>query len=106
MRPDRFTNRIRGRLWQLIFTTLQGDADGWCDPDRAVPRSEFVRPQEARTRLPRVIVHDQLEPQQELEITIHEMLHSGLWDIGEEAVAELAEDIARGLWKRGWRPCR
>lgn len=41
--------------------------------------------------------------QRELEIWIHEMLHACCWYLGEEFVGQFARDVARVLWKRGWR---
>jgi hypothetical protein len=38
-----------------------------------------------------------------LEVIIHELLHAALWDIDEEAISEAARDIARILWKLGFR---
>lgn len=43
-----------------------------------------------------------LEGEERLEVLIHEMLHAGLWDLAEEAVAELAKDLARELTRLGY----
>jgi hypothetical protein len=34
---------------------------------------------------------------------IHELLHAAHWDLDELAVEETAEDLARVLWKLGYR---
>jgi hypothetical protein len=39
----------------------------------------------------------------ELDTIIHESLHACCWDLDEEAVHESARDIARILWRLGWR---
>jgi hypothetical protein len=39
----------------------------------------------------------------ELEIAIHESLHVCAWDLDEECVSETARDIAKLLWRLGWR---
>lgn len=39
----------------------------------------------------------------DLDTIIHESLHACLWDLGEESVQESAEDIARIIWRLGWR---
>jgi len=38
-----------------------------------------------------------------LEVLIHEALHAANWDLDEAAVQETAEDIAKILWKLGYR---
>lgn len=44
-----------------------------------------------------------LEPQEELDVTIHELLHAAYEDLGEDAIDQAATDIARLLWKLGYR---
>ena len=39
----------------------------------------------------------------DLSTVIHEGVHACLWDLDEEAVTESANDIARLLWRLGWR---
>lgn len=39
----------------------------------------------------------------ELTTVIHEGLHACLWDLDETAVEESASDIARLLWRLGYR---
>ena len=39
----------------------------------------------------------------DLDTIIHESLHACIWDLDEEAVHESAKDIARILWRLGWR---
>jgi len=38
-----------------------------------------------------------------LDVLIHEMLHGCFWDISEEAIQFPATDIARVLWRMGYR---
>ena len=38
-----------------------------------------------------------------LEMFLHEPLHACLWDLDEEAVEETARDMARFLWRMGYR---
>lgn len=38
-----------------------------------------------------------------LDTIIHEALHVGCWDLDEEVVEEVATDIARLLWRLGYR---
>jgi len=39
----------------------------------------------------------------DLEICIHESLHALFWDLDEEVVEESGHDLARLLWRMGWR---
>lgn len=39
----------------------------------------------------------------QLEIYIHEALHAEYWDLDEEAIADAAYDLAKFLWKLGYR---
>jgi len=38
-----------------------------------------------------------------LETILHEALHACSFDTGEQVVTETARDIARLLWRMGWR---
>jgi hypothetical protein len=80
---------IRGRKWNLKRVRVANGTDGDCDqPD--VPKRE-------------IRVSPSLRGERELEVMIHEMLHASYWDLSEEAVDTAAEDIARALWKLGYR---
>jgi hypothetical protein len=39
----------------------------------------------------------------DLDTLIHEAMHACLWDLSEDAVDSSATDIARFLWRCGWR---
>ena len=43
------------------------------------------------------------EALKDLDTIIHESLHACLWDLDEEAISESAADVARLLWRLGWR---
>lgn len=43
-------------------------------------------------------------PLDRLETEIHEGLHACGWNLAEDWVRPTARDIARFLWRRGWRP--
>lgn len=83
--------KLRGKLWTFLRTNigLSPEAKGDCDAP-SVPNKK-------------IRVRASLRGQKELEITIHEMLHACLWDLDEEAVYDSAEDIARALWRLGYR---
>lgn len=38
-----------------------------------------------------------------LEVAIHEALHACMWDLNEEPIFDSARDIAKFLWKLGFR---
>ena len=44
-----------------------------------------------------------LDELEELEIWLHECGHAGDWRASEEHVSEWARDVARLLWRLGWR---
>jgi hypothetical protein len=49
----------------------------------------------------RIRIRKGLIGQRRAEILLHEMLHAAGWHIGEEAVEELARDMARALHRTG-----
>ena len=44
-----------------------------------------------------------LDGEEQLEVLIHELLHAGCWHLDEESVETVACDIARILWRLGYR---
>lgn len=48
-------------------------------------------------------IDDSLQDEKELEIILHECLHAVDWSKDESWVATTAEDVARALWKLGYR---
>lgn len=44
-----------------------------------------------------------LSEEQLLDTTIHEGLHACLWVLDEETVAQTATDLAKFLYRMGWR---
>lgn len=56
-----------------------------------------------KTKRKRIIVASDLTERDELETVIHEMLHAADWSKDEEWVTEAGADIARALWRLGWR---
>lgn len=78
-----------GKRWKLRFTTLHinhGECDSPCLPGKEI-------------RIDR-----RLKGQHKLDILIHEMLHATDWRADEEHIAQSASDIARALWRLGYRP--
>jgi hypothetical protein len=81
---------IRNRRYKLRFTDeLPRSVDGECDPPN-VPNKE-------------IRIKSKLRDERLLAVLLHEMLHGGLWDIEEVAVDNLSSDMARILWRLGYR---
>jgi len=77
-------HKFRGKLYKIVEIPI-----GECDaPDQDKPEIRIVMGIGGKKRL---------------EIMIHESIHSCLWDLAESTVEEVAGDIARLLWKDGWR---
>lgn len=82
--------KICGKIWQLRFVPTLGDGKaGDCDPPEA--KSKTIR------------VLSRLRGERQLDILIHEMLHAADWHRSEEWVEETASDIARSLYRLGYR---
>jgi len=81
--------RVRGRSWNLQFVRVPNDADGICDA--------YDTPGK------RIRISPSLKGERKLEVIVHEVLHASHWDMAEEAVEETARDVARVLWRLGWR---
>lgn len=78
---------LRGKRWE--FTRPRMADWGQCEPvDRLAKR---------------IRVHRDLTGIDELDTILHELLHAVLWDLSEETVEECGTDIARVLWKLGYR---
>lgn len=80
---------VRGKRYELIRRKLNDGKIGWCDAPEASGK--------------KIIVDSRLEYEQELEIFCHEILHAAFWDMDEEAIEETARDMARALWRIGYR---
>ena len=81
--------KVGGKYWKLIFKKLRGDYLGKCDsPD---------------TTDKKIRISKELEGVEELDVTIHELLHAADWYKDEEWVAQTATELSCILWKLGWR---
>ena len=84
--------KVGNKYWNLVFTELDEETGGECDsPD---------------TNGKEIRIATDLKKQDELEVIIHELLHAADWSKDEEWVEVIADDIARVLWKLGWRDSR
>ena len=81
--------KVGGKYWNLVFTELDEETGGECDsPD---------------TNGKEIRIATDIKNQDELEVIIHELLHAADWSKDEEWVEVIADDIARTLWKLGWK---
>lgn len=79
---------VQGKRWNLRFPRLQ-TARGDCDsPDK--PNKQ-------------IRIDARLSGEERLEVIIHELLHAGGWHRSECYVEQEAKDIARILWRLGYR---
>ena len=88
------TITLRSQRFQLLRVKrpLMVDGvqcDGKCDPPDRKRRT--------------IQVVERLDPERELDVFIHEMLHACFWDLDENSVSEAATDIARVLRSIGYR---
>jgi hypothetical protein len=77
------THTFCGKKYQLILEELDGvcavDGENW-----------LIAVRDLKTRVG-------------LETLIHEMLHACDWSVAEEKVEQTAKDMARLLWRLGYR---
>ena len=76
-----------GKRWKIVPTESQ--LGGECDPPDKKAR-EMVIPTEGDTLF-------------DLDCCIHEALHACFWWLEESFVERSATEIARLLWRLGWR---
>lgn len=79
---------LRNKCWKLVFKRLTSHR-GYCDSPDAPSKS--------------IEIDSKLKGEERLEVLIHEMLHASGWILDEEWVASTAHDIARILWRLGYR---
>ena len=79
---------ILGKVWNLRFTVLH-KVSGYCDSPNK-PGKE-------------ILIHKGLTGEHELEVLIHEFRHAADWQRDEEFIAQEAKDLARMLWRLGYR---
>lgn len=87
MRPVR-SHVFRGKRYAIKWRKLRGQV-GSCDPPTEPAKEIIIDPSQGEFEL--------------LDTLVHEALHAVMWDAAEEAVEESATDIARLLWRMGYR---
>ena len=79
-------HKIRGKIWEVVYKRkLPKDARGMCDSPEKKGK--------------KITIKQNLRGLVKLDTLLHEGIHAGLWDLDEEAVTELAHDLARMVWK-------
>lgn len=81
--------RIRGKQWELVFEKLADGYFGFCDHPERLGKKIRIRPDQGELEM--------------LDTLLHEMGHAAYWDMKEEAIDEAATDIAKALWRLGYR---
>ena len=81
--------KVCRKYWDLLFTDLDEETRGECDsPD---------------THQKQIRICKTIKEEEELEVLLHELLHAADWSKDEEWVEDASCDIARILWKLGWK---
>lgn len=80
--------RILGRDWMLRFVPRLGNR-GDCDPP-----SQPVKA---------IRIAQSLRGEERLEVILHELVHAAGWHLDENYAEQFAADVARVLWRLGYR---
>lgn len=78
--------RLRGKYYRLTFQKMKRPFMGLCDWTSKT-----------------ITIADRLTGESELDTILHELLHACQPDLAEDTVDETATDIARILWRLGYR---
>lgn len=101
--------RILKKIWEVVFVspsvlrerTRKKQSNGKTITKIEEARGDCDSPD---TKGKRIRISKSLPPREELEVIIHECLHAADWHKDEDSwVAPVADDIARLLWRLGWR---
>ena len=77
-------HKIRGRMYDVV-EVRNLKADGECDPPTQAGKQ--------------IRIASRCNGVRRLVVLLHEGLHAALWDLDEEAVTEIAEDLGRMIWR-------
>jgi hypothetical protein len=77
-------HKIRGKMYDVV-SVRNLKADGECDPPTS--KGKQIR------------IASRCKGLRRLVVLLHEGLHASLWDLDEEAVTEIAEDLGRMIWR-------
>jgi hypothetical protein len=90
--------KILNKVWTLRFVPaaeLPKDKDGNRDCDGVCDSPNDKRKE--------ILVYDKLNESDRLETVVHEVLHAADWHKDETWVATVSNDLARILWRLGYR---
>lgn len=97
--------KILGRTWKLVmvprgesFVVYKGN-----DDDRTFSKTDRGLTEAPHIKGKRILIRENMSQLDELDTTLHEGLHAADWSKDEEWIEEAAHDIARLLWRMGWR---
>lgn len=79
---------IMGKRWSVVFEPLRKER-GYCESPETPNK--------------KIVVDSRLTGEERLEVIIHEAKHAGGWYRSEEYVTQEAQDLARLLWRLGYR---
>ena len=83
------THTFRGKRYRIILNEYLGRDYGLCDNPNRKEKS--------------IKLNRNLDEKQLLAFAIHEALHACLWDLDEQAIDSSSADIARFLYRLGFR---
>lgn len=83
--------KILGKYWNISFqpASKMPGMDGCCS-----------HPEEPHRHIK---IRTKLRGERELDVVIHECLHAAGWHIDHDFVSDFASDVARLLWRLGYR---
>lgn len=79
--------KVNSKIWDLeiVPQSKMGKWRGHCDSPETPNK--------------KIKISSALKDEEFLEVLIHEILHAGMWQIDEEEVATISEDLARIIYK-------
>lgn len=95
--------RILNKIWNLLFVPPGSLKERKRANGISTTEENLGDCDDPNSKNKTIRVANNLLPRQELEIVIHEALHAADWFKDEAWIDPVAEDIARLLWKLGWR---
>lgn len=92
--------KILARIWNLVWVpkgeSVTSRSTSFSKTDRGLTEAPTLKKK-------RMFIRKGLPEHEELEVILHECLHAADWSKDEEWVENASADIARVLWKMGWR---
>lgn len=100
--------KILGRVWQWVWVPkgvalIVRKSEKGDEKDHRLKSTDCGLTESPKLKGKRIFIRENLPPQRELDTIIHECLHAADWWKDEEWIEDVAHDIARVLWRLGWR---